>query len=131
MDRADAQVTLGYANLNKYLASQLGGRAAVSAAGDKLKLTGTLPFPPRSRCRRMPTIDVAASAITLRPASSTVLSSIPWWAAGVVEKFFTVKLPISQLPFGYQPEERDGGAGRGSDRRFGDGPDVSRPQQLG
>jgi hypothetical protein len=104
VDRADAVVTISFANLNKYLASQVASRMLrVSGAGDQLKLTGTLPFPPRISVSVNARIDVSSNSITLRPASvDTLLSLIPGAkvARGVAEQFFTVKLPISQLPFG-------------------------------
>jgi hypothetical protein len=104
VDRADATVTISFANLNKYVATQVpAGVLAVSAAGDKLKLTGTLPFPPAVSLSVQTSIDVASNSITLRPTSiDAVLSSIPGGQAlkSMVAKFFTVKLPISQLPFG-------------------------------
>jgi hypothetical protein len=104
VDRADAVVTIGFANLNKYLASQLtSGVLKVSGQGEKLKLTGTLPFPPSISVSVQTNIDVASNSITLRPASlDTLLASIPGGQAlrSMVDRFFTVKLPISQLPFG-------------------------------
>ena len=104
VDRADATVSIGFANLNKYIAMQVpAGVLTVSGAGPKLKLTGTLPFPPRVSVSVETSIDVSSNSITLRPASvDAVLSMIPGGQAlrSMVEKFFTVKLPISQLPFG-------------------------------
>ena len=104
VDRADAVVTIGFANLNKYLASQLpAGVLTVSAEGDKIKLTGTLPFPPSVSVSVATSIDVASNSITLRPSSiDSLLASIPGGQAlrSMVDRFFTVRLPISQLPFG-------------------------------
>jgi LmeA-like phospholipid-binding len=102
--RADATVTIGLANLNNYIAAQVPGNLLkVSAAGDKLKLTGTLPFPPSVSVSLQTRIDVASNSITLRPASvDALLATIPGGQAirSMVMNFFTVKLPISQLPFG-------------------------------
>lgn len=104
VDRADAVVTISFANLNKFIASQVpSGVLKVSGSGGKLKLTGTLPFPPRVSLSVQTRIDVASNSITLRPASlDAVLSMIPGGQVlrSMVEQFFTVKLPISQLPFG-------------------------------
>jgi hypothetical protein len=104
VDRADAVVTISFANVNKYLASQVASRMLrVSGDGDKLRLTGTLPFPPRISVSVAARIDVANNSITLRPASvDTLLSLIPGAqvARGGVAQFFKVRLPISQLPFG-------------------------------
>jgi hypothetical protein len=104
VERADATVTIGLANLNNYIAAQVPGNLLkVSAAGDKLKLTGTLPFPPSVSVSLQTRIDVASNSITLRPASvDALLATIPGGQAirSMVMNFFTVKLPISQLPFG-------------------------------
>jgi hypothetical protein len=103
VDRADAVVTLGYQNLNAYISSQLGQVLNVSADNGNLKLTGTLPFPPRISLSAQAQIEVSGSAITLRPvAVASILAKIPGnrVAAGLVEQFLTVRLPISQLPFG-------------------------------
>jgi hypothetical protein len=103
VDHAEAVVSVGYANLNAYIAGQLGEVLKVSGANGKLRLTGTLPVPPRISLSADATIDVAGSAITLRPAAlSSVLAKLAGSGvtAGTVEKFLTVRLPISQLPFG-------------------------------
>jgi hypothetical protein len=104
VDRAEATVSIGFANLNKYIAKHVpAGVLTVSGAGDKLKLTGTLPFPPWIALSVETRIDVSSNSLTLRPASvDTALSMIPGGQAlrALVEQFFTVKLPISQLPFG-------------------------------
>jgi hypothetical protein len=105
VDRAEAVVSLGYDELNSYIASQLGEVLKVSGNGGKLRLTGTLPVPPRISLSADATIDVTPSAITLRPAAlSSVLADIAGSgvAASTVQKFLTVRLPISQLPFGIQ-----------------------------
>ncbi|HEX4429597.1 MAG TPA: DUF2993 domain-containing protein [Frankiaceae bacterium] len=105
VDRADAVVTLGYAHLNAYISSQLGQVLKVSADKGNLRLTGTLPFPPRISLSAQAHIDVSGSAITLRPvALASVLAKLPGkrLSTGVVEQFLTVRLPISQLPFGIQ-----------------------------
>jgi hypothetical protein len=105
VDRAEAVVTLGYAHLNAYITSQLGQVLKVSADNGTLKLTGTLPFPPRISLSAQAKIDVSGSAITLRPvAVASILAKIPGMriATGLVEQFLTVRLPISQLPFGIQ-----------------------------
>jgi LmeA-like phospholipid-binding len=105
VDRADAVVLLGFANLNSYIHSQLGEVLTVSADGKNLKLTGTLPVPPRISLSAQARIDVTGSAITLRPVGvAGVLARMPGMsvATGVVEQFLTVRLPISQLPFGIQ-----------------------------
>jgi hypothetical protein len=103
VDRADALVTLGFANLNKYIGARLGRLLSVSSDGTRLKLTGTLPFPPRISVSADAKIQVAGNSITLTPAAlDSVLSSVPGAsiARGLAEQFFTVRLPISQLPFG-------------------------------
>ncbi len=104
VDRADAVVMIGYANLNKYLAAHVTtGLLKVSSAGEKLKLTGTLPFPPRLSLSADVRIEVASNSITLKPSAlNSLLASIPGGQAlgSMVNQFFTVKLPISQLPFG-------------------------------
>jgi hypothetical protein len=104
VDRADATVSIGFANLNKYIATQIPtGGLTVSGAGDQLKLTGTLPFPPAVSVSVQTSIDVSSNSITLRPASlDALLATIPGGPAlrPEVERFLTVKLPISQLPFG-------------------------------
>jgi hypothetical protein len=104
VDRADAVVTISFANLNKYVAAQVpAGVLKVSGAGDNLKLTGTLPFPPAISVSVQTKIDVASNSITLRPASvDALIAAIPGGQAlrSMAERFFTVKLPISQLPFG-------------------------------
>jgi hypothetical protein len=105
VDRADAVVTLGYTHLNAYIANQLGEVLKVSSDNGNLRLTGTLPMPPRISLSAQAKIDVSGSAVTLRPvALASVLAKIPGSrvAAGVVEQFLTVRLPISQLPFGIQ-----------------------------
>lgn len=104
VDRADAVVTIGYANLNRYLAAKA-ATSALTLAGDdgKLKITGTLPSPPQLSVSAEVRIDVASNSITLRPvALDSVLATIPGGQAlsSQVNQFFTVKLPISQLPFG-------------------------------
>lgn len=101
--RADGQVTLGFANLNSYISRQLGQVLTVSSDGQKLRLTGTLPVPPNLSVTAEASIDVSGNSITLRPtALETVLSKVPGGQASrsVIQRFFTVKLPISQLPFG-------------------------------
>jgi hypothetical protein len=103
VDHAEAVVSLGYANLNAYIAGQLGEVLKVSGANGKLRLTGRLPVPPRVSLSADATVDVAGSAITLRPAAlSSVLAKLAGSGvtASTVEKFLTVRLPISQLPFG-------------------------------
>jgi hypothetical protein len=103
VERAEAQVLLGYANLNSYLQSQLGGVLTVTHNGDMLKLTGTLPFPPRVSVSVNARIEVAGDSITLKPAAvDDALAQIPGGGVvrGLVEQFLTVRLPISQLPFG-------------------------------
>ncbi len=105
VDHAEAVVRLGYDHLNAYIASQLGEVLKVSGQDGKLKLTGTLPVPPRVSLSADATIDVAGSAITLRPSAvASVVAKIPGnrVTASTVEKFLTVRLPISQLPFGIQ-----------------------------
>jgi hypothetical protein len=105
VDRADAVVTLGYPHLNAYIASQLGQVLKVSDDNGNLRLTGTLPFPPRISLSAQAQIQVSGSAITLRPvAVASILAKIPGnrIATGLVEQFLTVRLPISQLPFGIQ-----------------------------
>ena len=105
VDRADAVVTLDYPNLNAYIASQLGQVLKVSAKNGNLRLTGTLPFPPRISLSAQAQIDVSGSAITLRPiALASLLAKLPGngVTAAKVEQFLTVRLPISQLPFGIQ-----------------------------
>lgn len=106
VDRADAQVLLGFDNLNSYLATRLAGALKVSPTGDQLTLTGTLPFPPRISLSVKARITVSGDAITLAPAAlddalarisgGTLAESLK----GLVQQFFTVRLPISQLPFG-------------------------------
>jgi hypothetical protein len=104
VDRADAQVRISYANLNKYLATNVpAGVLSVSGDGGKLKLTGTLPFPPRLSLSADVRIEVASNSITFKPSAlNSLLSKIPGGQAlsSMVNSFFTVKLPISQLPFG-------------------------------
>jgi hypothetical protein len=103
VERAEAEVLLGFANLNSYLGSRSGGALKVSRSGDKLTLTGTLPFPPSTSLSLTARIDVTGDAITLTPAAlDAVLARIPGGSAlkGLVQQFFTVRLPISQLPFG-------------------------------
>lgn len=105
VDRAEAVVTLGYARVNAYIAEQLGEVLKVSADNGNLKLTGTLPVPPRISLSARAAIDVSGSAITLRPvAVASILAKIPGAGvtAGQVEQFLTLRLPISQLPFGIQ-----------------------------
>ncbi len=105
VDHAEAVVSLAYDHLNSYIASQLGEVLKVSDNNGKLRLTGTLPVPPRVSLSADATIDVAGSAITLRPAAlASVVAKIPGnrVTASTVEKFLTVRLPISQLPFGIQ-----------------------------
>ena len=104
VERADAQVLLGFANLNRYLSTRADGVLKVAHTGDnKLTLTGTLPFPPRLSLSLTAQIAVSGDAITLSPAAlNDVLARIPGSSAvkGLVQRFFTVRLPISQLPFG-------------------------------
>lgn len=103
VQRADAVVTLGFGNLNKYVSSQLGQVLTVSSDGKAVRLTGTLPVPLRVSATAEARIDVSGNSITLRPAAlDSVLFKIPGGQAsrGLIERFFTVKLPISQLPFG-------------------------------
>ncbi len=103
VERADAVVMLGYDNLNAYLTSQLGAVLRVSESQGTLKLTGTLPFPPRVSLSVKAKIEVSGDSITLRPASlDQVLAAVPasLKVRSRAEQFFTVKLPISQLPFG-------------------------------
>jgi hypothetical protein len=106
VERAQAEVVLGYANLNSYLANRLGGALTVSRTGNQLTLTGTLPFPPHVSLAVTSRIDVSGDAITLSPAGlDAALARIPGGTAvqglkGLVQQFFTVRLPISQLPFG-------------------------------
>ena len=105
VDRADAVVTLGYPNLNAYISQQLGQVLQVSDENGNLKLTGTLPFPPRISLSAQAQIDVSGSAVTLRPvAVASILAKIPGsgLTTEAVEQFLTVRLPISQLPFGIQ-----------------------------
>lgn len=103
VDRADAQVTLGFAQLDDYIRVQLGEVVKVSSVGHQLKLTGTLPVPPRSSVSVLAGIDVSGSSITLRPtALDASLSKVPaaQRVRGRAEQFFTIRLPITQLPFG-------------------------------
>lgn len=103
VDHAEGQVTLGFGHLNSYINARLGKVLRVSAHGDKLQLTGTLPFPPRVSLSADANIDVAGNSITLRPAAlDAVLAKVPGaqLARGLIEQFLTVALPISQLPFG-------------------------------
>jgi hypothetical protein len=104
VDRADATVTISFTNLNNFIATQVPGNVLkVSGAGSNLKLTGTLPFPPSISASVQTRIDVSSNSITLRPASvDTLLSTIPGGQSlrSLVQNFFTVKLPITQLPFG-------------------------------
>jgi hypothetical protein len=104
VDRADAKVTLSFANLNGYLKTRLADQAlTVSGRNGRITLTGTLPFPPRLSLSADAIIEVGGSSITLRPASvDAILAKVPDGAAvrPVVEAFFTVRLPITQLPFG-------------------------------
>jgi hypothetical protein len=105
VDRADAVVTLGYPNLNAYISRQLGQVLKVGDDSGNLRLTGTLPFPPRISLSAQAQIDVSGSALTLRPMGvASILAKIPGnrLATSVVERFLTVRLPISQLPFGIQ-----------------------------
>ncbi len=105
VDRAEAVVTLGFPHLNAYIAEQLGEVLKVSVDNGNLKLTGTLPVPPRISLSAQAAIDVSGSAITLRPVGvASILAKIPGdpLTAGQVEQFLTVRLPISQLPFGIQ-----------------------------
>ncbi len=105
VDRADAVVTLGYPNLNDYIARQLGQVLKVTDDNGNLRLTGTLPFPPRISLSAQAQLEVSGSAITLRPvAVASILAKIPGnrIATALVEQFLTVRLPISQLPFGIQ-----------------------------
>ncbi len=104
VDRTDAQVTLGLDHVNAYLQSQIGTGLRVSGDNGTLKLTGTLPFPPRTAVSASARIDVSGSAITLRPAAlDSLIGMIPGTTSrSVIEQFFTVKLPISQLPFGIE-----------------------------
>jgi hypothetical protein len=103
VDRAEAQVTLGFTHLDDYIRGQLGEVLQVSSDGDQLQLTGTLPFPPRMSVSVKAGIDVAGSSITLRPTGlDAALSNVPGAQRirGRAEQFFTIRLPISQLPFG-------------------------------
>lgn len=103
VDSADALVTLSFANLNKYIGGRLGRLLSVSSDGNKLKLTGTLPIPPRISLSVDANIQVAGNSLTLTPAAiDSALSSLPGGQVmrGLVEQFFTIRLPISQLPFG-------------------------------
>jgi hypothetical protein len=105
VDRADAVVTLGYPNLNAYIARQLGQVLKVTDDNGNLRLTGTLPFPPRISLSAQAQLEVSGSAITLRPvAVASILARIPGnrVTTAIVEQFLTVRLPISQLPFGIQ-----------------------------
>jgi hypothetical protein len=105
VDRADALVTLGYPELNAYIAEQLGEVLKVAPNNGSLKLTGTLPVPPRISLSVQAQIDVSGSAITLRPVGvAAALAKIPGIrvAAGIVEQALTVRLPISELPFGIE-----------------------------
>jgi hypothetical protein len=70
-----------------------------------LQLTGTLPVPPRVSLSAQVKVDVVGSALTIRPAAlSSVLAKLAGTgvAASTVESFLTVRIPISQLPFGIQ-----------------------------
>ncbi len=103
VERADATVTLSYAHVNQYIADRVGEVLTVSSDGTKLKLTGTLPFPPRISLSAEARVDVSSSAITLHPANlNALLARIPGSsvARSTVDQFFTVRIPISQLPFG-------------------------------
>ncbi len=134
VDRADAVVTLGYPNLNAYISQQLGQVLQVSDEKGNLKLTGTLPFPPRISLSAQAQIDVSGSAVTLRPvAVASILAKIPGsgLTTKAVEQFLTVRLPISQLPFGIQLQKREGDARRAGHRRVRIRPDDPRPQRLG
>jgi hypothetical protein len=106
VDRADAQVTLSFANLNAYLKSTLAGQTlTVSGQDGRVTLTGTLPFPPRLSLSAAAAVHVSGSAITFRPASvDAIVARIPGGQGlrGLVENFFTVRLPVTQLPFGIQ-----------------------------
>ena len=77
----------------------------VEPVNGSLKLTGTLPVPPRISLSVRAQIDVSGSAITLRPVGvAAALAKIPGIrvAAGIVEQALTVRLPISELPFGIE-----------------------------
>jgi hypothetical protein len=104
VDRADASVSISFDHINGYVSNQIAGSTLrVAANGDKIKLVGTLPFPPRISVSAKAAIDVSSDAITLRPAAlDSLLASIPGGVSvrGRVQQFFTLKLPISQLPFG-------------------------------
>ncbi len=104
VERADARVLLGFANLNRYLSTRVDGVLTVSHTGNnKLTLTGTLPLPQRPTLSVTARIAVSGEAITLSPgALDDVLAGIPGSSAvkGLVQRFFTARLPISQLPFG-------------------------------
>jgi hypothetical protein len=105
VDRTDARVTISYQHLNDYLKQRLDGQVITVSGRDDgtLTLTGTLPFPPRVSLSVSALVQVGSSSITLQPTSlDSALSQIPGGdaARSLVQQFFTVRLPISQLPFG-------------------------------
>jgi hypothetical protein len=105
VDHADAVVSVDYAHVNAFISAQLGEVLKVSADDGNLKLTGTLPVPPRVSLSAQVKVDVQGSALTLRPAAlSSVLAKLAGTGvtASTVENFLTVRIPISQLPFGIQ-----------------------------
>ena len=116
VDRTDARVTISYTHLNDYLRTRLTGQVVtVSGVDGTLKLTGTLPFPPRVSLTVDARVRVGGSSLTLEPISlDSALAGVPGGAAAreLVSQFFTVRLPISQLPFGISLERatvtRDG-----------------------
>jgi hypothetical protein len=105
VDRTEARVTITYPELNDYLRTRLEGQVITVAGRDDgtLTLTGTLPFPPSISLTVGAKVQVGGSSITLIPDGlDATLAQIPGGAAArsSILEFFTVRLPIAQLPFG-------------------------------